>query len=479
MFAKMGMKTLHVILLIFLSLFGAFCYSLPLSTRGRWIVDSETGRRVKLTCLNWAAHIDTMVTEGLHTQPIKDIVAKVTLMGFNCIRLTYATFMWTRPDYGNKTVAQSLDSMNLTQAREGIARNNPQLLNLTNGLMLVLDNHVSKPMWCCASEDGNGFFGDMFFDPKEWVQGLTQVASRFKGKPQVVAMSMRNELRGPRQNLPDWYTNMTEGAKAIHSTNPDVLVLVSGLNFDLDLSFLNTTPFGLTLDNKVVYEAHWYSFDFTQQWQTQPLNRVCRQCADEFQREAAFLITGDNAAPLILSEFGVDVRGVNQDDNRYFNCLLPTVADKDLDWALWTLQGSYYYREGWPGLKRYTLGFCVNVEGQDNVHGSSCRERSKWSHSGDGSPIQLVGSELCLKAVGDGVPVALSTDCKSPWATWKLVSDSMLHIAAMDEQGNSLCLESTSSNYSSILTRSCACLNNETNCDPQSQWFRLVPSNLS
>ena len=199
MFAKMGMKTLHVILLIFLSLFGAFCYSLPLSTRGRWIVDSETGRRVKLTCLNWAAHIDTMVTEGLHTQPIKDIVAKVTLMGFNCIRLTYATFMWTRPDYGNKTVAQSLDSMNLTQAREGIARNNPQLLNLSlqdayeavvdaigaNGLMLVLDNHVSKPMWCCASEDGNGFFGDMFFDPKEWIEGLTQVASRFKGKPQV------------------------------------------------------------------------------------------------------------------------------------------------------------------------------------------------------------------------------------------------------------------------------------------------------
>lgn len=90
-------------------------------------------------------------------------------MGFNCIRLPYATFMWTRPDHGNKTVAQSLDSFNLTQAREGIARNNPQLLNLSlqdayeavvdaigaNGLMLVLDNHVSKPMWCCASGGGN------------------------------------------------------------------------------------------------------------------------------------------------------------------------------------------------------------------------------------------------------------------------------------------------------------------------------------
>ncbi|WJZ81921.1 hypothetical protein VitviT2T_001730 [Vitis vinifera] len=530
------MKTLQIILLIFLSLFGAFCYSLPLSTRGRWIVDSETGHRVKLTCLNWVAHTETMVTEGLHTQPIKDIAAKVTSMGFNCIRLTYATFMWTRSDYSNKTVAQSLDSFNLTQAREGIARNNPQLLNLSlqeayeavvdelgaNGLMLVLDNHVSKPMWCCAREDGNGFFGDMFFDPKEWIEGLTQVAKRFKGKPQVVAMSMRNEIRGPRQNLPDWYKNMREGAKAIHSTNPDVLVLVSGLNFDKDLSFLSTTPFGLTLDKKVVYEAHWYSFDFTQQWQTQPLNRVCRQRADEFQREAAFLITGDNAAPLIISEFGVDLRGVNQADNRYFNCLLPTVAEKDLDWALWTLQASYYYREGKAGpeevysvldynwdkprdpkyLERLTIlqqtiqdpnsttlsyylivhtesGFCVNVEGEDNVHGSSCRERSKWSHGGDGWPIRLVGGELCLKAVGDGVPVTLSTDCKSPRATWKLVSDSRLHVAAMDEQGNSLCLEATSSNYSSILTRRCACVKNEANCDPQSQWFKLVPSNLS
>ena len=28
-------------------------------------------------------------------------------------------------------------------------------------VMVILDNHVSTPGWCCSNDDGNGFFGDM------------------------------------------------------------------------------------------------------------------------------------------------------------------------------------------------------------------------------------------------------------------------------------------------------------------------------
>ncbi|GKE93093.1 ricin B, lectin domain, glycoside hydrolase [Tanacetum coccineum] len=52
-------------------------------------------------------------------------------------------------------------------------------------IMVVLDNHVSLPKWCCGDDDGNAFFGDEFFDPDEWVQGLVAVASRYKGNPTV------------------------------------------------------------------------------------------------------------------------------------------------------------------------------------------------------------------------------------------------------------------------------------------------------
>ena len=72
-------------------------------------------------------------------------------------------------------------------------------------VMVILDNHLSKPGWCCSNTDGNGFFGDAFFDPDVWVDGLTRMAATFAAAPNVVGMNLRNELRGPRQNANDWY----------------------------------------------------------------------------------------------------------------------------------------------------------------------------------------------------------------------------------------------------------------------------------
>lgn len=35
-----------------------------------------------------------------------------------------------------------------------------------------LDNHVSKAGWCCALNDGNGWFGDQYFDVEKWKRAL-------------------------------------------------------------------------------------------------------------------------------------------------------------------------------------------------------------------------------------------------------------------------------------------------------------------
>lgn len=74
-----------------------------------------------------------------------------------------------------------------------------------NDVMAILDNHITQPGWCCSNSDGNGFFGDQFFDPDQWILGLTKMATLFNGVPNVVGMSLRNELRGPKQNVNDWY----------------------------------------------------------------------------------------------------------------------------------------------------------------------------------------------------------------------------------------------------------------------------------
>ena len=69
-----------------------------------------------------------------------------------------------------------------------------------NNMMIILDNHFSKP-----SFHSNDIFGDQYFNPDLWVKGLTRMATVFSGVPNVVGMSLRNELRCPKQNVKDWY----------------------------------------------------------------------------------------------------------------------------------------------------------------------------------------------------------------------------------------------------------------------------------
>lgn len=193
------MKKILGLLWLLLSLPSLY-FSLPLSTRSRWIVNESSQARVKLACTNWAAHLEPMLVEGLDKKPVGHIAAHVKEMGFNCVRLTWATYMFTR--YANTTVAQSFRRLGLHGAVDGIARNNPRFLNLTvvdaqravvgelvrKGVMVVLDNHVSQPMWCCGDQDGNGFFGDENFDANEWLHGLEIVAKRYKHTPMVILL---------------------------------------------------------------------------------------------------------------------------------------------------------------------------------------------------------------------------------------------------------------------------------------------------
>lgn len=191
-----ALATGYMLILIFLLSDSHIAF---LSTSSRWIVNANSGRRVKLACVNWPGHMNPLVPEGLHKVPLKNITRDIASMGFNCVRLTWSTEMFTNKAYTNLTVTQSLERWNLVAASYGMAINNPDLMNKTlietqkavidalghENLMVILDNHVSFPIWCCDWNDGNGFFKDVHFNPVEWVQGLSTVARRYKGNPTV------------------------------------------------------------------------------------------------------------------------------------------------------------------------------------------------------------------------------------------------------------------------------------------------------
>lgn len=124
---------------------------------------------------------------------------------------------------------------------------------------------------------------------------------------------------------------------------------------------------------------------------------------------------------------------------------------------------------------------CVQVNNKNKLHLKDCKSWTKWSFDEYGATVRLMGTALCLKAVGHGLPPILSDDCLSQQSAWKFVSKSKLHLAALDGQGKYLCLQKKSSTSSEILTRRCICIEDDSNCEenPQIQWFKLVPTNVN
>ncbi|KAD2803949.1 hypothetical protein E3N88_37326 [Mikania micrantha] len=498
-----------------------------LSTNSRWIVDDRNGgERVKLSCVNWVSHLDAAVAEGLSKQPVDVITKKILEMGFNCVRLTYPLFLFTDDKLGSMTMRQSLHKLGLSGSVAGVQVNNPSLVDLPlvnvfqevvsnlneNNVMIILDNHLSKPGWCCNDNDGNGFFGDLYFDPEVWIEGLGRVASMFKGYDNVVGMSLRNELRGHRQDLKTWYKYMQKGAETVHATNPNVLVIISGLNYDLDLSFLQTNPISLSFNKKTVFEIHWYGFSDGDDWITGNPNEVCGRIINRITNNALFLL--DQGYPLFMSEWGVDQRGTNDNDNRYLNCLLGWVAEHDLDWALWSIVGSYYYREGVIGMEEFygllnwnwheprNSSFLEKISPLQTPFQASDLSNTNehkilfhpatglcmQSHSLSLGPcseavaldytlekiLSVKSTNYCIQANEVHMPLTLGIMCDDSSSKWEAISASKMHLSAKNKNGTIVCLDIDHKNI--IVTNICKCLSTEYLCDPSSQWFKIINS---
>ncbi|XP_044484972.1 glycosyl hydrolase 5 family protein-like [Mangifera indica] len=503
----------------------------PLSTNSRWIVDNRSGQRVKLACVNWASHLKPVVTEGLSKKPLDQISKRILAMGFNCVRLTWPIYLATNDTLASLTVKQSFQNFGLNEDIVGIRINNPSIIDLSlikafqavvsnlgdNNVMVILDNHITKPGWCCSNSDGNGFFGDQYFDPELWIKGLTRMATLFTGVTNVIGMSLRNELRGPKQNVKDWYRYMQRGAEAVHSANPNVLVILSGLSFDTNLSFIRNQPVNLTFTGKTVFEVHWYSFPDNKQWENGNSNKVCGQVLNRINRSADFLL--DQGWPLFVSEWGVDLVINNVNEKRFLSCFLGWLAEHDLDWALWTLVGSYYFNGGvlgsnerygilnrnWsdvrnssflhrisfvqsptrgPDLLERTLhkvifhpltGLCVlkSTSLFDPMRLGSCADTGAWNYTSLKN-LYLKGTSYCLQSNGLGKAATLGLRCTDSNSKWEIIADSKMYLSSTEEDGTIVCLDLDSS--SNLVINNCKCLDTNGTCDPASQWFKLVDS---
>lgn len=326
---------------------------LPLNAEGRYIVDSN-GDRVKLRCANWPGHMEFMIPEGLQHQSVESTAQSIKDMGLNCVRLTYSIDMALNQDVSIKeSFSNAVSSINATEdevldlynqvvsknswvdssTRIGAYDKVASALN-EQGILVDLNNHVSKSAWCCGDDDGDGFWGDKYFDTDDWIKGLQNMAEWTKAHPNVVAMSLRNEPRSSNtdQTAELMSDNFVKGSEAVGKVNKDLLIIFSGMNYDTDLSVYKSNPdCKKSAPGKAVFDVHWYK--------TPDSSGV--------ENNAGFMLEENKnyTAPLYLSEWGLNLDNYNGSDD-YARSVIKYATEADLDFAFWGLQGSYYYREG-------------------------------------------------------------------------------------------------------------------------------------
>ncbi|KAI9148209.1 Glycosyl hydrolase 5 family protein [Paramyrothecium foliicola] len=356
----------------------------PFRTSGRWIVNSDN-ENVKLAGVNWPAHGETMIPEGLQYRSVEQIVSQITSVGMNAIRLTFAIQMVDQifANCGKdisleQAFFRGLGTENGTRILEQVLEHNPSFTASTTRfevfdaiaaecerqhVYIHLDNHMSTGKWCCNGNDGNAWWGDSEFDTDKWVRGLAYIAEHGKRWPALISLALRNEVRRELDqpelydaySWQNWYKFMRLGSDAVHKANEDLIIVFGGIEyghvitpvFRLDPltpgveKFERSNLVGYGKD-KVVLEFHNYDH---QTVDAEVLRRTLYN--DGFQGMNETDPQTKEVYPVMLTEFGHHMSGADYERARIFDELLTEYLPKlQAMWFHWVIVGEYYARRG-------------------------------------------------------------------------------------------------------------------------------------
>jgi endoglucanase len=326
---------------------------MPLRTSGRWIVDAE-GTRVKLSGYNWnRGEGPDFTMSGLQLQDRHVIAAKLHELGFNSIRLVWsnelvetnpvvaADKLTANPDLIGKTALEVMDAVVEALAAEGI--------------MIIMNNHISDAIYCCKSDDDNTLWYNERFPEENWLNDWRTIAARYKNQPAVIGADLRNEPRfvttwGPDNgDALDWAAAAERGGDAVLEVAPDWLIFVEGVNYSQDIYNARLWPIQLSVPNRLVYEIHGYPWFLN--------GRTPETMIENWQNNWAFVLEEGLAttAPVWIGEFGLCNSCFNKGDDAslWFDTFMGFIRDQDLDWSWWMLHGDSS-PDGWGILNENT-----------------------------------------------------------------------------------------------------------------------------
>ncbi len=316
--------------------FGRSKVAPPLHTSGHQILDAH-GQIVRLTSVNWYGFDQKeYVVGGLDHASLAEIIGQIKAIGVNSVRLPWANetiehnpvvsdyAVKANPRFRGKRALDVMDAVVAALAKAQI--------------MIILDNHMSRADWCCSETDDNGLWYNAEYPEEKWLADWQALVRRYENQPWVVGADLRNELRSGAQwggNDPklDWHAAAERCGNAILEVNPKLLIMVEGPEYSTDLTAFAKLPVVLKVANRLVYSPHAYA-------SSEHVFQNYEELRQIYDERAGYLLKAEPAIPLWVGEFGTCQALDCGQNSQWFRWFVQYLAEKDLSWSYWPLNGT-------------------------------------------------------------------------------------------------------------------------------------------
>lgn len=337
-----------------------------LFTDGSKIVDKD-GKEVWLTGVNWFGYnTGTNTFDGLWACDLNTSIAAIADRGFNLLRVPISAELiknWSNGSYPNANFNQATNSYL-------VGMNSLEIFDYVvgqcraNGIKIMIDIH-------CAKTDAMGHNYNVWYNgdisEQDYLDALAWMAARYKNDDTIIAYDLKNEPHGKEYESPrakwdnskdsdNWKYIAEKAAKAVLNKNPNVLVMVEGIEIypkDIktngDFSSKNSgdyyynwwggnlrgvkdNPVDLgKYQNKLVYSPHDYGPTvYEQPWFKggYSFDSLYKDC----WHDNWFYIQEENIAPLLIGEWGGFMREPNLTWMTYLRKL---IKDNRINHTFW------------------------------------------------------------------------------------------------------------------------------------------------
>lgn len=236
-----------------------------LYVKGNKIYDKD-GKEVWLTGVNWFGYnTGTNTFDGLWACDLNTSLAAIADRGFNLLRIPISSELikqWSNGEYPNANFNQATNSYL-------VGMNSLEIFDYVvgqcraNGLKIMIDIHSAKT-------DSMGHMKNVWYEgsitEKDFLDSLAWMSKRYKSDDTIIAYDLKNEPHGKANESPrakwdnskdadNWKYIAEKAANSVLSENPNVLVMVEGIEiYPKDIK----TNGGFTSTNMGDYYCTWW-----------------------------------------------------------------------------------------------------------------------------------------------------------------------------------------------------------------------------